>query len=101
MSKTNPTYTPHPIDTGSVELPAELLALTEKLAENTHDIWAAGRLRDGWQYGPERNDEKKTNPTLVPYDRLPESEKQYDRNTALETLKVILKLGFQIIPAEK
>lgn len=95
------TYTPAPIDTGSVELPAELTALTEKLAENTHDIWAAGRLRDGWQYGPERNDTKKTNPTLVPYDQLPESEKQYDRNTALETLKVILKLGFQIIPTEK
>lgn len=95
------TYTPAPIDTGSVELPAELTALTEKLAENTHDIWAAGRLRDGWQYGPERNDAKKTNPTLVPYDQLPESEKQYDRNTALETLKVILKLGFQIIPTEK
>lgn len=95
------TYTPTPIDTGSVELPAELTALTEKLAENTHDIWAAGRLRDGWQYGPERNDTKKTNPTLVPYDQLPESEKQYDRNTALETLKVILKLGFQIIPTEK
>ena len=95
------TYTPAPIDTGSVELPAELTALTEKLAENTHDIWAAGRLRDGWQYGPERNDTKKTNPTLVPYAQLPESEKQYDRNTALETLKVILKLGFQIIPTEK
>ena len=95
------TYTPTPIDTGSVELPAELTALTEKLAENTHDIWAAGRLRDGWQYGPERNDTKKTNPTLMPYDQLPESEKQYDRNTALETLKVILKLGFQIIPTEK
>ena len=95
------TYTPTPIDTGSVELPAELTALTEKLAENTHDIWAAGRLRDGWQYGQERNDTKKTNPTLMPYDQLPESEKQYDRNTALETLKVILKLGFQIIPTEK
>ena len=95
------TYTPTPIDTSSVELPAELTALTEKLAENTHDIWAAGRLRDGWQYGPERNDTKKTNPTLIPYGQLPESEKQYDRNTALETLKVILKLGFQIIPTEK
>ena len=74
---------------------------SNKGKQNTHDIWAAGRLRDGWQYGPERNDTKKTNPTLVPYDQLPESEKQYDRNTALETLKVILKLGFQIIPAEK
>ena len=95
------TYTPTPIDTSSVELPAELAALTEKLAENTHDIWAAGRLRDGWQYGPERNGTKKTNPTLIPYGQLPESEKQYDRNTALETLKVILKLGFQIIPAER
>ena len=38
---------------------------------------------------------KKTNPTLVPYDEL-ESEKEYDRNTALETLKLIVKLGYEI-----
>ena len=32
------TYTPHPIKTDDVELPAELLALSEQLAENTHEV---------------------------------------------------------------
>jgi len=35
----------------------------------------------------------------VPYEALPDSEKDYDRNTSLETLKVILKLGYQITKA--
>jgi len=74
-----------------------LQELTELLAQNTHDIWAAQRITEGWQYGQERNDALKTHPCLVPYEDLPESEKEYDRNTATETLKVILKLGFKII----
>ena len=38
----------------------------------------------------------KTTPLLVPYEELPESEKEYDRNTAFETLKLIIKMGYQI-----
>lgn len=89
-------YTPKPIDTDDVVLSDELLELSEKLAENTHDVWAAGRVSQGWTYGEVRNDENKTTPCLVPYSELPESEKDYDRNTALQTLKLIQKLGFKI-----
>lgn len=89
-------YTPKPIDTDDVVLSDELLELSEKLAENTHDVWAAGRVSQGWTYGEERNDEKKTTPCLIPYADLPEEEKEYDRNTALQTLKLIQKLGFKI-----
>jgi ryanodine receptor 2 len=32
----------------------------------------------------------------VPYEELPENEKEYDRNTAMETLKAIILLGFRI-----
>lgn len=88
------TYNPKPIDTSDVVLSPELLALTEKLAENTHDVWAQGRIEQGWQYGETRNDEKKLHPCLIPYGDLPESEKEYDRNTALETIKLIHKLGY-------
>ncbi len=94
------TYTPQPIDTSDVFLSEELLALTEKLAANTHDVWSQGRIAQGWTYGETRNDEKKENPCLLPYDELPESEKDYDRNTALETLKLIVKLGYKIEKAE-
>ena len=91
-------YMPKPIDTSDVILPEELLSLTEKIAENVHDVWAVGRIAEGWVYGVEKDNEKKTTPSLVPYSELPESEKDYDRNTALETLKLIVKLGYSITP---
>ena len=92
----NTTYTPQPLDTSQIELSADLLELTELLAKNTHDIWAQQRIKDGWKYGAERNDVEKLHPCLVPYEDLPESEKEYDRNTAMETLKMVKKLGYVI-----
>lgn len=94
-------YTPKPIDTKEVELPEELIALTEKIAENVHDVWAIGRISEGWTYGTVKDAEKKTTPFLVPYGELPESEKEYDRNTAFETLKLIVKLGYTIEKKEQ
>ena len=90
-------YQPNPIDTGSVELPIELLELTEKIAENVHENWSAGRIADGWTYGQTRDHAKKTTPCLVPYSELTETEKEYDRNTALETLRLIIALGYKIV----
>lgn len=89
-------YDPAPKDTSHVVLPQELLELTEAIAENVHDTWAKGRIAEGWTYGPQRDDRLKTTPCLVPYDRLSESEKEYDRNTALETLKLIISFGYKI-----
>jgi len=86
-------YIPQPLDTSEIELPVELLELTELLVKNTHEVWATQRLAQGWKYGAERNDAEKLHPCIVPYEELPESEKEYDRNTAMETLKVIKKLG--------
>jgi hypothetical protein len=89
---------PDPISTGGVELPSSLLALTERLARQIHDLWAARRLSEGWRYGPARDDEAMTHPCLVPYEDLSESEKDYDRQTALEALRTIVALGYRIIP---
>lgn len=94
-------YKPEPVDTGDVALPEELLVLTEQIAKNVHEVWAASRLQEGWSYGPVKDSEAKTTPCLVPYEELPETEKDYDRNTALETLKLIVKLGYRIQPAER
>lgn len=90
------TYRPAPRDTSAIELPREVVALTELLARNTHENWARQRIEDGWRYGPRRDDERKEHPSLVPYEELSESEKEYDRRTALETLKTILSLGYRI-----
>jgi hypothetical protein len=92
-------YRPAPIDTSHVALPRDLLQLREKLAANVHELWAASRMADGWVYGPKRDDAQKAHPGLVPYERLPESEKDYDRLMAMETLKTILALGFRIVQA--
>lgn len=88
------------MDTSAIELPEELTKLTELIAENMHDVWAAGRIAEGWKYGKKKDDAKKTTPLLVPYGQLSESEKDYDRNTAFETLKLIIKLGYRIIPEQ-
>jgi len=90
------TYNPKPINTEGIELPEDLIELREKIAENVHDIWAKQRIEQGWSYGEVRNDELNQHPCLVPYDELPESEKEYDRNTAMETLKLIIKLNWKI-----
>lgn len=90
------TYNPQPIDTSDIELPEELNPLLEAMAKNVHEVWAQTRIAQGWKYGPERNDGEKRHPMLIPYEELPEDEKVYDRNTSVETLKLILKLGFKI-----
>lgn len=90
------TYKPHPIDTSSIVLSDDLLELTERLAENAHDNWARLRIEQGWTWGPRRDDNSKKHTDLVPYAELPESEKAYDRATAMETLKAMLALGYKI-----
>ena len=91
------SYDPKPIDTSGVLLPPDVAELTERLAENAHDIWAKQRLSDGWRHGPKRDDTTKEHPCLVPYGELPDSEKVYDRKMAMETLKVIQALGYRIV----
>lgn len=90
-------YKPDPINTEDIVLSEELLQLTEIISENVHNVWAAARIEEGWTYGDYRDEEKKVTPCLVPYDQLPEEEKEYDRHTAMETIKLLLKLGYDIV----
>lgn len=90
-------YEPSPKNTENVSLPPEIIALAEKLAEHAHDVWARQRMDQGWTYGSERDDRLKRHPCLIPYQELPESEKEYDRKTSMETLKLILSEGYEIV----
>lgn len=89
-------YIPEPADTSMVQLPDELLPLIEAMAKNVHEVWAKSRMDEGWTYGPVRDDAKKETPCMVAYEDLPENEKEYDRATSQQTLKMILKSGFKI-----
>ena len=84
------------MDTSDIQLPEELMPLVEQMAKNVHEVWAQSRLEQGWIYGIERNDVLKHHPCLIPYEDLPEIEKAYDRDTAIGTLKLMVKLGFKI-----
>ncbi|MBR0180169.1 MAG: Ryanodine receptor Ryr [Prevotella sp.] len=90
-------YEPHPIDVDSVPLNGDLEQLQDAIAENAHNVWAKARIKEGWTYGKEFDDEKKEDPTLMPYTALPDSEKEYDRLTAFNTIKLVKKLGFDIV----
>lgn len=93
-------YIPAPRDTSDVVLPDELNALAESIAKNVHEVWSQSRMEEGWTYGPVRDDAKKETPCLVPYEDLPEVEKAYDRNTAFGTLRLIVSMGFDIVPKD-
>lgn len=90
------TYKPKPIDTSRVELPEDIRGLTERLAEQVHELWSRQKLADGWTYGPRRDDALRQHPDLVPYSKLTDMEKEYDRVTALGTIRTILALGYRI-----
>lgn len=90
------SYVPQPMDTSDIQLPEGMDMLVELMAKNVHEVWAQNRIKQGWRWGVERSDSLKTHPCLVAYEELPEEEREYDRCTALETLKLITKLGFKI-----
>lgn len=94
-------YLPKPIDTSDIELDEEILALAEILASNTHDVWAQRKLAEGWKPGKKLSDKTMTTPYLVPYEDLPEEIKQYDRSTAVETVKLIIALGYEMRKTER
>lgn len=95
------TYNPKPIDLSDVELTEDLNELREAIAENAHEVWAVERQAQGWSYGPQRDDVKKHNPCMVPYSQLPENEKTFDREMAMNTLKLVRKLGYDLVKREE
>ena len=96
MKNLSKKYKPHPVDTSDIILSEEIEKLVEIIAKNVHEVWSEKRIGQGWTYGEQRDDDRKTHPCLVPYEELPEEEKEYDRNTAVGTLKLIRELCFTI-----
>lgn len=75
----------------------ELGDLIEKLSRLAHETWMEKRLAEGWERGPQNRDAK-TTPLLVPYDELPESEKETDRVMVRGTVGGIRDSGWRLEP---
>jgi hypothetical protein len=43
-----------------------------------HNAWMQDKINEGWKYGEVKDDEKKTNPFIVPFEQLPESLQKKD-----------------------
>ena len=89
-------YQPRPLDTSDIVLPDAVGEVADLLSKNVHEVWAAQKVSDGFSYGERDDKTLKTHHNLVPYEDLSQEDRQYDRNTALETVRVLLKLGFVI-----
>lgn len=94
-------YRPQPINLDDIRLTDDLMELREAIAENTHEVWAAARSKEGWTYGAQRDDTRKIHPDLVPYSALPDSEKEYDRQMAFDTIKLLKKMGYDLVKRKK
>jgi RyR domain len=94
------SYDPKLIDNSDIELSKQLEPLIERLAENNHDLWAVGRVAEGWKLGPHPTKKSGKRRFWFPYAELSESEKQYDRRMAVETLKSIVHFGGHIEPPQ-
>jgi len=97
ISKVANGYNPQPINVDDIDLDANLEELTEAIAENAHDVWARARMDEGWTYGPVRNDRLKQHSDIVSYSQLPDNGKEYDRLMAMNTLRLVRRLGFDIL----
>lgn len=95
--RTAEDYEPHPLNLENIPLTDDLIELQEAIAENAHEVWAAARKAEGWTYGPVRNDALKQHPDMLPYSALPDSEKEYDRLMAFNTIKLVKKLGWKLV----
>lgn len=89
-------YIPKPADTSQIEIPEEIMMDGEVIAKNTHEVWAKGKLEEGYSYGDTCDPIRKTHSCLKEYELLTETEKDYDRRTAFETIKLLIKLGYKI-----
>ena len=86
-----------PVDTDRADPPVEFFSpdTVEMLAVIEHDEWLGEKVENGWVYGP-RDDEKKINPYMVPYDQLDERIKEYDRDAVRNIPQLTLACGYRI-----
>ncbi len=94
-------YEPAPIETANISLPSNVRELIETLARNLHDVRSKDWLDSKAQQASERAEENLEPAWLVPFEALPEVEKESYRRSASETLKAAFALGYRVESARQ
>ncbi len=68
----------------------------KKMACLEHDLWRQAKEADGWVYGKQRDNKSRTHPDLVPWDELPEEEKEKNLAVVRQLPALLAQIGFQI-----
>ena len=66
------------------------------LAQNQHMRYVNERTAAGWTYGKKRDNKKKTNPTLVDWDRLPPDEQKKDYDIVNNIIPLLKSIGLRV-----
>ena len=69
----------------------------EHLACNEHERWVRDKLFDGWVWGEDTIREKKIHASLVPWDKLPDTEKEKDRDAVRAIPELLERAGFIMV----
>jgi hypothetical protein len=84
------------VNKGQLELP-----VIEVIAKAYHEAWRKQRVKDGWKYAPERNDDKKEHPWLLPFDdpinKLPEADQELDRALVDSLIPALSEKGYKVV----
>ena len=66
------------------------------LARMEHERWVEAKLAAGWQLAPETDKPRKLHKSLVPWDKLPQEEKDKDHDLVRGIPRVLAKAGFAV-----
>jgi hypothetical protein len=80
------------------DFPGEAL---ERLAEIEHERWMQAKLADGWHHGLKTDKDKKLNKCLLPWNELPEEEKEKDRDLVRGIPKMLVWAGYAIVKTHR
>jgi hypothetical protein len=85
-------------------VPTEPFAFTpeevERLAKTEHRRWMSQRRQAGWIYAAVRNNRRKHHPMIVKWEKLPEPERDKDRNAVMHIPDVLRRIGLNVTRAD-
>lgn len=68
----------------------------ERLSIMEHERWMNSKLKAGWKYAPETNKSMKQHSALIPWEDLPEAEKDKDRDLVRAIPRLLTEIGYTV-----